>query len=786
MSQPDEPRPENGYLPGHPTLLAAALLVVWILILCLPMLAGKFLASPFGDQIWSGYQIRWLGAHEWHKTGGVLLWDPYIFGGLPFVAAGHGDIFYPTALLRLILPVDLGMNFGFALHLVLAGLFAYLFLRSMEFTWTASVVGALAYQLSGIVASLVSPGHDGKLFVSTHLPLALLGLVLAIRKRRPEGYGLLALAVGLALLSPSFQMAQYMLIAAGLFTLYLTFWDERRPEKSRRWIPLALGLVAVGLGVAASMVQLYPFIHYMKYGARAIGAQGWAYATSWSMPPADILDWLVSDFTGVLQRYWGENPMKLHSEYIGAAVLTLAAFGIGHRVRRRLMWCVGGIGLLFLLVSLGGHTPFYRLWYEVIPGAKVTRAEGMAFFVVAFMIAVAAACGVERIERAAREADTSSLRRPILYAFIAAGVVLVLGATGLLGGLATLLAEPAKLDAARENAGPIALSAFRAAIFMALAAAAALYAVKGKLREGALVLALAAVVGLDLFINARRFFFYQPPASVLYADDELTQKLEATPAPFRVYDPATVYPSNFLLGKEIAQALGYHGNELDTYDNLLGGKNVWSYLPRSRRLWNLLAIQYVILPQQATIAGLHPVLGPVTTRLGDQGWLYEVDTLPPFARVVPAAVKLPDAQLIPTLLDPRLDPDRVLLLGQDAPGMPPRLDSMPAPSASKATVTAWSPEAMTIRLEPAPDRDSWLLVSENWYPAWRATVDGKPATVARGDATFIAVAAPRGSREVALAYDRSEYHTGATITFASLGAIALWLFVPLGLRRRRA
>ena len=90
---------------------------------------------------------------------------------------------------------------------------------------------ALAYELTGIVASLVKPGHDGKLFVSALAPLAFLALVRAVRDRHPGGYALLALVVGLGLLSPHYQMTYYLLVAAGLWTLYLAFFAPERPSR---------------------------------------------------------------------------------------------------------------------------------------------------------------------------------------------------------------------------------------------------------------------------------------------------------------------------------------------------------------------------------------------------------------------------------------------------------------------------------------------------------------------------------------------------------------------------
>ena len=192
------------YEPRRPALVAAAVFVLAAATLCWPMAAGRFLVGD--DQYIAGYGFRLFGAEMFRATGSIPEWNPYLFGGLPFVAAQHGDIFYPTAWLRWVLPVDTAMNLGFAIHLVLAGATMYALLRALRVGWTGALVGGLAYELTGIVASLVRPGHDGKLFVSALAPLAFLALLRAIRDRRPAGHALLALAVGLCMLSPHYQM----------------------------------------------------------------------------------------------------------------------------------------------------------------------------------------------------------------------------------------------------------------------------------------------------------------------------------------------------------------------------------------------------------------------------------------------------------------------------------------------------------------------------------------------------------------------------------------------------
>src|SRR4030088_706622 len=179
------------------------------LSLAYPALAGKFLVNPNSDQYIAGYAFREFGASTLRATGHFPLWNPYIFGGMPYIAAMHGDIFYPTFLLRMIMPTDVAMTWGFIIHIFLAGLFTYVFLRGLGFGFFGALVGGLAYMMSGQIASSVSPGHDGKLFVSALFPLALLILYCGIREGKNWSWGGFVLIVGLCILSPHPQLLQY-------------------------------------------------------------------------------------------------------------------------------------------------------------------------------------------------------------------------------------------------------------------------------------------------------------------------------------------------------------------------------------------------------------------------------------------------------------------------------------------------------------------------------------------------------------------------------------------------
>ncbi|MGI9040752.1 MAG: 6-pyruvoyl-tetrahydropterin synthase-related protein [Gemmatimonadales bacterium] len=765
--------------PRRPALLALLVLVLAAGALCWPMLGGRFLLGD--DQYVAGYSFRLFGAEMFRETGRIPEWNPYLFGGLPYIAAQHGDIFYPTAWLRWIMPVDTAMNLGFALHLVLAGLTMYALLRALRVGWTGALVGGLAYELSGIVASMVKPGHDGKLFVSALAPLLLLALLRAIRDRRPGYYALVALSVGLCMLSPHYQMTYYLLVGAGLWTLYLVFLDPERPAELRWPVALGLSLGAVLLGIAIAAIQVLPFLSYIPFSPRAAGGPsgGWEYATSYSMPPEEILTTVLPSFNGVLQNYWGRNFFKSHTEYLGGLAVVLLVLGIGDRSRRRLVGALGAIALFFLLVSFGGHTPFYRAWYALMPMMDKVRAPGMAFFLVALPAAVLAGLGADRLLR--RELS----RRALLIPLGVLGALALLAATGALESVAAAFASPEQMGRVAANADALQAGGLRL-LAVVLAGGGVLWAVlAGKLSGAAAAGALALVVAADLWSIDRRFFEYREPGAQLFAPDSITRRLQAAPKPFRVLDVG-VYPGSYLMALRILTMLGYHGNEVRFYDELLGGKNEWRNAG-SASLHELLAVRYLVVPEPQAVPGFHQVLGPVPTTAGPTGFLFERDTIPAYLRVLPAAAKLPEDQVVPTIVDPRFPLNAVVLYSDTASVTPePIRGRVPEPARVRASLAEWAAGRMRITLEGSETRQLYLLVGETWYPDWRAEVDGRPAQVHRGDHALLSVVLPSGAREVRLYFSSDEYARGRLVSLLALLAVAglfAWSFAS---RRRSA
>src|SRR4026209_2170606 len=132
--QPQREAPAAQFEPRMPRLSAVIVCTIAALTLLWPLLTGHILfGGERSDMYIAGYSFRLFGAETFKATGSIPQWNPYLLGGLPYIAAMHGDIFYPTFLMRMVMPTDVAMTWSFMLHLFLAGFFTYRFVRASGF-----------------------------------------------------------------------------------------------------------------------------------------------------------------------------------------------------------------------------------------------------------------------------------------------------------------------------------------------------------------------------------------------------------------------------------------------------------------------------------------------------------------------------------------------------------------------------------------------------------------------------------------------------------------------------
>jgi hypothetical protein len=242
-----------------------------------------------------------------------------------------------------------------------------------------------------------------------------------------------------------------------------------------------------------------------------------------------------------------------------------------------------------------------------------------------------------------------------------------------------------------------------------------------------------------------------------------------------------------LMSHRIRNVLGYHGNQLGRYNELTGmnSRDNRMFSPNVLQLTNT---RYFLtdIPELPFIANTTLVKGPVRNAAGDTVYLYRVGAENPYSWVTPVAVKAPDDQVLATLFNPRFEIRRAALFDTSANvAVSQDLQTLPAPLGIVTTVSHYEPGRVQIDLSaPAPQGAS-LVVSENFYPGWTATVDGKPARMGRADYTLIGVELPQGARKVELNFTSESYERGKVITWIAIALGLLMLGAGFWRDRRR-
>jgi hypothetical protein len=410
---------------------------------------------------------------------------------------------------------------------------------------------------------------------------------------------------------------------------------------------------------------------------------------------------------------------------------------------------------------------------------------GMVFYLPAFFLAILAGIGLDRLLSGAVPVKTVLITCGV-FTFFA-----LLGALGALQSVAEALALPERAAAVQANAGELRTGALRLLVFALLNGAAVWSIATKRLSARAGTAALLVVLVADLWSINRLFFEFSPRANVLFRDDSITSYMKKVPPPYRVFDVGNSYgepnspPTSVLMAYRIPQALGYHGFDLQAYRELGGRDNGWQNLS-TPNLLSLLSIRFLILPEAENVPGYHQVVAPTTTAVGNPATLYEADSTPPYARVMPTAAKLPDSAVVATLVDRRFPFDRVALFA-DTSSVTADSIVQPLPTSSvHATVRRWTAGRMAIALDGTDPRPGHLIVSENWYKDWHATVDGRPAIARRANHSLLSVEVPTGAKSVELWVDSASYARGKMWSAAALVAALLMVAVGIVQDRRRA
>ncbi len=662
---------------------------------------------PWNPLMWDGvaefYPWRLFAAQTLH-SGYLPLWNPHQFCGTPFVANSQSAVFYPLNLLFCLLPVTQAFGVSVLLHLLLTGLFAYLFLRSpaLGMGRAASLVGAVAWQLCHWqVAWLALPTF---LCVSAWLPLALLLVDRTAQKPTAIRAVPLGLCLGLMLLAGHLQIALYCF---WLITAYAVL--RILPRVKTQW-PALLGCAALALALAFGLAapQLLPAFELARVSHRAGGSPTWAAYQGYvrlAVPSVNLVTLFLPGFFGSPTRgtFWeiylkgvylngGPGAYMENACYSGVLTLLLALTGLAATWRKRATTRFFAVAAaVSLLLALG--TPLNALPFFGFPGFAQTGSPGRVLVLWSFCASVLAAVGTQAV----LERQWRALAR-------GAGVFLTVFLLALMTAVLWVnRSTPAGTLAANLSAqGDL----WRLPLGLLFGAAAALWLWhRGSIKTPIVGAALVVLVGADLLAAGYGFNRTTAPQNV-YPVTPLIAYLQAHRTEGRVMpinrhwnynDPAKPPPA--ILPPNTATVYGL--DDTQGYDSLLTGQyfqfatRMDGGSPAPQENGNLV-FTYGIGSREAREAGARYVVTreplPGTTPVFQDNGAYvygDKDTLP--------RVRNSEGRLVEAMMPG--PPTRVVLLTED---VLPRQ----------------------------------IVVADQWYPGWHAYFRGEPVALTQGPDIF--------------------------------------------------
>ncbi|TAK30037.1 MAG: hypothetical protein EPO21_20015 [Chloroflexota bacterium] len=774
-----------------------------------------------GDMIFQNFGWKSF-ARDSFARGDVPLWNPNIFGGMPFLAGGQSGSIYPPGVVFYILPVEQAYGWFTALHLFLAGLFTYFLLRVIGSRPLGALIAGITFAYSGfLVVSFLWPMI---LSAAVWLPLFLALIELTARRAEGAGRGWLSpwllvpaggLTVGLQLLAGHLEISFYFLFSAMIFAvcrLALLLWRTKRPLQVIPVGSLLLAMVVLGAGIA--LVQLWPFYDLIKENFRS-GLVSYQDVVGWALPKSRLITFLVPDFfgnpavhdylslvdgtiksiavttpNGSQQAFIEVNPARFKNyvegaSYVGVLPLLLAVLALWRRKPQA--WIFAGYAALCLLLAFGA--PIYRLFW-VLPGIDQLHSTFRWIYPYTLCVAVLAGLGADALARGLVPRRVATALGSLT---LGAGAILMLGLAG-----SRVLFEPTLylIDTFFAQFRSFAMAFGDATLFYSfetrnLAVFGAMLALSGLLivvrRPIRWYGLLAGLVVVDLFLFGFVFNSSVDEKLLGYVPGSVAF-LRSDPEPYRVvsFDQGGALQPNTAMLAGIQDVRGYdtviprqyveYWSLLEKPSGLLYSQIDRLMDPRSLQspLLDLLNVKYVLTTASIGLPNLEEVYrGEIS--------IYRNTRVLPRAFMIddPAGVTVArdKEQALGLLSKPSFDPRRSLILEGDVPFRSwEKQLGQPAP-----TVDLEYQGSNRVILHTSAASDGYLVLSDSYFPGWRALLDGAEAPVLRANRIFRGVFVPAGDHEVQLRYDPLSFRVGSYISL--LFALAAGLSLAVGLRK---
>jgi hypothetical protein len=769
---------------------------------------GSDISFPWDMMNWQ-FPVLYTYA-KWFQRGEIMFWDPYLFGGMPDMQVI--GFFYPPQLLAVMLGAIFPGGLPYRLveyvmigHFAVGGFAMYKYCRDENLAVLSSLTGAVIFVFGAFFPAHVE--NTAILYGYFWLPLLFLLAKRSLRDATVKYSLLVGLLLGVVAMTAFTRTLVYL---TGAYLLYVVISELVLGWRSFRFSFLIRRIAAAALmGAGVASIELLPAFELIKEAVVTIGGplapisnQPFYALMGTGLYPESLITLVLPNFFGaVTGSYTGPGDITLNYLYVGVFPLILVACGFRlvrkrSEIRRLCAWTL--VALVSLILGLGSLTPLPLLLY--IAGASIIPGGGsygvLVFF--QFSIALASAIVIQNLgnrssKMNARIGDVEKVLIGVLLPILALAIFLSVARYNVSQTVARSLPEFSEMVART-------LSEFSMLGVSVIVSLLLIHMHRRTLfRTNLIRVFIIAFLFIDLMtFNSTTAFnsaklnpdtFVTAVTAPNPTDTRLLTFLQQDKTIFRVSfeteggnwgNDAT---GNFVQIWDLQVTRGYWAVKLKTNNEFLSlfGKesegDIFTELNHTSPLFDLYNIKYVVT--STPLQNLDPNVDLSKFRLvyNDFYLVYLNQKAFPRAFLVPCSTVFPDdASQISAMKSPNFDPSTyVYLVEGDAHGIQNSGKNMSAcsPIDETPTILQYTPTKVTI-LVSSP-RESYLLMSDNYYPDWTALVDGQKSTLFRADLTFRAIKLSSGTHSVTLYYNPIVFEEGAALTFVSLVALVSYL-----------
>ncbi len=740
------------------------------------------------------------------EEGIYPLWNPYLFCGMPsFSSLAYTPYVYPVSYITHILYTYAGFPaMGWLLlHYLLAGAGMYLLARSFGIRPSVSLLAGAIFMIMPNYVAAGANGHGSQVGAIAWMPLALLFArgVLGGTKRIGSA-ALLAIVLGMQMLRGHIQISYYTFLLIGLFFIFEIVGQirEGKGKEALAGSGLLAASFVLALGIAAVLV--FPVRDYAAWSIRGGSGGGldYDYATGWSLHPKEMLTFFFPWSSGFGKvTYWGSMPFTDYPNYIGQVTALFSILG-AFIVRGRAKWFLLTAAVLATLISFGRFLPIlYDPLFRFLPWFDKFRVPVMILIVQQLVLVILAALAIEELlRRAAQDTLPGWLGAGRLkWVLIACAAVLVISLIA--GGSIRLGIESDPAVKARVKGEWVAFAAgrysadlVRSLFFLLLTAGAVFVVVRGRVRYGLIIGAIALIAIVDLMTvdhsivrpekiwHSSNYRLINPLSEKkgLATPTETAVWLSGREGIFRVFPvPAArpggwshnVFPfsDNSYMMAGIFSMGGYHAAKLKNYQDVMDAMfGVFNGGGMPLPLLNMLNARYF----HSTFPLFREDSPFPLVFEGENSYVYENPFALPRVFMTGSFSVMKRGEILAAISRQDFDPASVVLLEKEPAVVPESAEG------SAAEIVSYGLNSITIKAHV--EKPCVMVLSEIDYPDWIATVDGEEREILAADYCLRALPLEAGDHEILFEYRSPVIRKSLVLSVISLIFAAAIAVIP--------